>query len=40
MRLQGFAVGSAALVSLALFGAYVTRSGVTGLEITQPQVSL
>ena len=26
---KGFAIGSAALVSLALFGAYVTRAGIT-----------
>lgn len=29
---KGFAIGSAALVSLALFGAYITRTGITAEE--------
>ena len=33
---KGFAIGSAALVSLALFGAFVTRSKITGVDILQP----
>eukprot|EP00939_MAST-03C_sp_MAST-3C-sp1_P003997 g3997.t1 len=33
---KGFAIGSAALVSLALFGAFVTRSRITGVDILQP----
>ncbi|KAK9812230.1 hypothetical protein WJX73_005782 [Symbiochloris irregularis] len=37
---KGFAIGSAALVSLALFGAYVTRAQIGALEssILDPQV--
>lgn len=41
---KGFAIGSAALVSLALYGAFVTRSKVqkqnpvTSIEITQPYI--
>jgi H+-translocating diphosphatase len=37
---KGFAIGSAALVSLALFGAYVTRAGITIADssILDPQV--
>ncbi|CAI5528617.1 unnamed protein product [Closterium sp. Naga37s-1] len=34
---KGFAIGSAALVSLALFGAYVSRAQVTNILITNPQ---
>ncbi|CAI6006002.1 unnamed protein product [Closterium sp. NIES-64] len=34
---KGFAIGSAALVSLALFGAYVSRAEVTNILITNPQ---
>jgi len=33
---KGFAIGSAALVSLALFGAFVTRSKVSGVDILEP----
>jgi inorganic pyrophosphatase len=33
---KGFAIGSAALVSLALFGAFVTRVGIQGVDILQP----
>lgn len=37
---QGFAIGSAALVSLALFGAYVTRAGISIADssILDPEV--
>ena len=41
---KGFAIGSAALVSLALYGAFVTRckaqasNPVTSIEITQPYI--
>ncbi len=37
---QGFAIGSAALVSLALFGAYITRAkiAVDDSSILQPEV--
>ncbi|CAI7802171.1 unnamed protein product [Closterium sp. NIES-53] len=37
---KGFAIGSAALVSLALFGAYVSRAQVTNILITNPQCPL
>jgi len=33
---KGFAIGSACLVALALFGAFVTRSGLTQVNILQP----
>jgi inorganic pyrophosphatase len=33
---KGFAIGSACLVSLALFGAFVTRAGLTTVNILQP----
>ena len=33
---KGFAIGSASLVSLALFGAFVTRCNITGVDILQP----
>lgn len=33
---KGFAIGSAALVSLALFGAFVTRAGINGVNILKP----
>jgi len=33
---KGFAIGSAALVSLALFGAFVTRCKIDGVDILQP----
>lgn len=35
---QGFAIGSAALVSLALFGAYVSRAGITAVDVLSPKV--
>jgi len=35
---KGFAIGSAALVSLALFGAYVTRVGLLSVNVLTPQV--
>jgi len=35
---KGFAIGSAALVSLALFGAYTTRAEVTRVDILNPWV--
>eukprot|EP00271_Cylindrocystis_brebissonii_P010222 TRINITY_DN26351_c0_g1_i1.p1 TRINITY_DN26351_c0_g1~~TRINITY_DN26351_c0_g1_i1.p1 ORF type:complete len:774 (+),score=132.97 TRINITY_DN26351_c0_g1_i1:95-2416(+) len=34
---KGFAIGSAALVSLALFGAYVSRAGITAVNVTDPE---
>lgn len=37
MRSQGFAIGSAALVSLALFGAYVSRAGIASVDVIQPK---
>lgn len=33
---KGFAIGSACLVSLALFGAFVTKAGITTVNILQP----
>ena len=36
--LQGFAIGSAALVSLALFGAFVSRAGVQVVDVLSPKV--
>lgn len=33
---KGFAIGSACLVSLALFGAFVTKSGISAVDILQP----
>jgi H(+)-translocating pyrophosphatase len=33
---KGFAIGSAALVGLALFGAFITRIGDTSVDILQP----
>lgn len=33
---KGFAIGSACLVSLALFGAYVTKAGITTVNILMP----
>jgi inorganic pyrophosphatase len=33
---KGFAIGSACLVSLALFGAYVTKAGITTVNILLP----
>uniref|UniRef100_A0A7I4BQ03 H(+)-exporting diphosphatase n=1 Tax=Physcomitrium patens TaxID=3218 RepID=A0A7I4BQ03_PHYPA len=34
---KGFAIGSAALVSLALFGAYVSRAGIASVDVIQPK---
>merc|ERR1719515_446899 len=36
---KGFAIGSAALVSLALFGAFTVRAGVTHVDILNPWTS-
>merc|ERR1711939_916376 len=33
---KGFAIGSACLVGLALFGAFITRIGDTSVDILQP----
>ncbi|KAL6607802.1 hypothetical protein ACP70R_040865 [Stipagrostis hirtigluma subsp. patula] len=35
---KGFAIGSAALVSLALFGAYVSRAGIAAVDVLSPRV--
>nr|CAB3460307.1 unnamed protein product [Digitaria exilis] len=35
---KGFAIGSAALVSLALFGAYVGRAGIQAVDMLSPRV--
>ncbi|KGN65098.1 hypothetical protein Csa_004550 [Cucumis sativus] len=35
---KGFAIGSAALVSLALFGAFVSRAGVVVVDLLTPKV--
>ncbi|XP_057963358.1 pyrophosphate-energized vacuolar membrane proton pump-like [Malania oleifera] len=35
---KGFAIGSAALVSLALFGAYVSRAGIQTVDVLTPKV--
>ena len=35
---QGFAIGSAALVSLALFGAFVSRSAISTVDVLTPKV--
>ncbi|KAJ3669641.1 hypothetical protein LUZ60_011591 [Juncus effusus] len=35
---KGFAIGSAALVSLALFGAFVSRAGIMSVDILDPKV--
>jgi len=35
---KGFAIGSAALVSLALFGAFVSRAGVQVVDVLSPKV--
>ncbi|CAI0389012.1 unnamed protein product [Linum tenue] len=35
---QGFAIGSAALVSLALFGAFVSRASITTVDVLTPKV--
>ncbi|KAE8688510.1 Pyrophosphate-energized vacuolar membrane proton pump 1 [Hibiscus syriacus] len=34
---KGFAIGSAALVSLALFGAYVSRAGINSVNVLTPK---
>lgn len=36
--LQGFAIGSAALVSLALFGAFVSRAEISTVDVLTPKV--
>ncbi|KAI8529431.1 hypothetical protein RHMOL_Rhmol12G0224400 [Rhododendron molle] len=35
---KGFAIGSAALVSLALFGAFVSRAGISVVNVLSPKV--
>ncbi|MFT4343699.1 MAG: sodium-translocating pyrophosphatase [Candidatus Woesearchaeota archaeon] len=35
---KGFAIGSAALTTLALFSAYITAAGITSIDITKPVV--
>ncbi|XP_024965568.1 pyrophosphate-energized vacuolar membrane proton pump-like [Cynara cardunculus var. scolymus] len=35
---KGFAIGSAALVSLALFGAFVSRAGIETVDVLTPKV--
>ncbi|KAI7980946.1 hypothetical protein LOK49_Contig90G00011 [Camellia lanceoleosa] len=35
---SGFAIGSAALVSLALFGAFVSRAGISTVDVLTPKV--
>ncbi|GAA0138240.1 hypothetical protein LIER_00023 [Lithospermum erythrorhizon] len=35
---KGFAIGSATLVSLALFGAYVNRAGIKSVDVLSPKV--
>lgn len=35
---KGFAIGSAALVSLALFGAFVSRAAITSVDVLTPKV--
>ncbi|KAF4399749.1 hypothetical protein G4B88_022832 [Cannabis sativa] len=35
---KGFAIGSAALVSLALFGAFVSRAGVSTVDVLTPKM--
>nr|WRQ20302.1 pyrophosphate-energized vacuolar membrane proton pump 1 [Citrullus colocynthis] len=35
---KGFAIGSAALVSLALFGAFVSRAGIEAVNVMNPKV--
>ncbi|EFJ37994.1 hypothetical protein SELMODRAFT_270204 [Selaginella moellendorffii] len=34
---KGFAIGSAALVSLALFGAFVSRAGIVAVDVISPK---
>jgi H+-translocating diphosphatase len=38
LYLQGFAIGSAALVSLALFGAFVSRAAISTVDVLTPKV--
>nr|CAB3469658.1 unnamed protein product [Digitaria exilis] len=38
VSIYGFAIGSAALVSLALFGAFVSRAGVKVVDVLSPKV--
>jgi inorganic pyrophosphatase len=33
---KGFAIGSACLVGLALFGAFLTRAGIKGVNVLGP----
>merc|ERR1712151_580685 len=35
---KGFAIGSAALVSLALFGAFKVRAGIAVVDVSSPDV--
>ncbi|MFO7998252.1 MAG: sodium-translocating pyrophosphatase [Bacteroidales bacterium] len=35
---KGFAIGSAALTALALFGAYMTAAGITSIDVSVPMV--
>ncbi|KAG2713389.1 hypothetical protein I3760_04G174400 [Carya illinoinensis] len=35
---KGFAIGSASLVSLALFGAFVSRAGISTVDVLSPKV--
>ncbi|WP_152050842.1 sodium-translocating pyrophosphatase [Tautonia marina] len=35
---KGFAIGSAALTALALFSAFTTESGLTGINLSEPKV--
>jgi K(+)-stimulated pyrophosphate-energized sodium pump len=35
---KGFAIGSAALTALALFGAYMTSAGITSIDISEANV--
>jgi len=35
---KGFAIGSAALTALALFGAYTTTAGITSIDVSKPEV--
>lgn len=35
---KGFAIGSAALTALALFGAFMTAAGITSIDISKPAV--
>ncbi|GJW51973.1 inorganic pyrophosphatase [Tanacetum coccineum] len=38
MILEVFSIGSAALVSLALFGAFVSRAGIQTIDVLTPKV--